>query len=288
MESEVISLLQKVYGTSVNVVHSFSIAGGCINNTQVLSISNGEKVFLKHHPHPPKDFFLKEAHGLRLLSLTQGGPRVPKILSMNHPNYLLIEYIQEESPQDNYFESFGRVLARMHLTTESLFGLDRDNYIGETIQQNTRHENPIIFFREHRIKSQQKLARKRKLLPKTVDLQLDSLCKKLENLLDVTNEKPALSHGDLWSRNHFCGPNQEPCLFDPAVYYGLREADLAMTELFGKMPQYFYDAYQEAFPLNPGYDERRSIYNLYHLLNHLNLFGNAYLEAVKSSIAFYV
>ena len=95
-------------------------------------------------------------------------------------------------------------------------------------------------------------------------------------------------HGDLWSGNYFPDSEGKPCIFDPAVYYGLREADLAMTELFGKLPQRFYDAYQEAFPMNPGYKERKDLYNLYHLLNHLNLFGSSYLSSVQQVIKRYV
>ena len=102
--------------------------------------------------------------------------------------------------------------------------------------------------------------------------------------MDTTGEKPALLHGDLWSGNYFPGPGQQPCIFDPAVYYGLREADLAMTELFGRLPQQFYDAYHNAFPLNPGYSQRKALYNLYHLLNHLNLFGGSYLSGVEQTV----
>lgn len=102
--------------------------------------------------------------------------------------------------------------------------------------------------------------------------------------LNLTGDKPALSHGDLWSGNYFADGHQNPCIFDPAAHYGLREADLAMTELFGRLPQAFYEAYHEAFPLNPGYEERKALYNLYHLLNHLNLFGRSYLGSVQEIV----
>ena len=95
-------------------------------------------------------------------------------------------------------------------------------------------------------------------------------------------------HGDLWSGNYFSDQHQVPCIFDPATYFGLRETDLAMTELFGRLPQKFYDAYQEAFPLNPGYDERKDLYNLYHLLNHLNLFGSSYLASIEKLVKRYI
>tara|TARA_B100000686_G_scaffold350279_1_gene445813 strand:- start:5473 stop:6342 length:870 start_codon:yes stop_codon:yes gene_type:complete len=288
MSNELSSLIQEIFGNTVKVTQSSSIVGGSISNAQVLSLSNGDFAFLKHHYDPPIDFFQKEAHGLNLLRLAQGGPRVPKSLCVSYPNYFLMEYIPQESPEGDYYELFGHTLAQMHRTTADCYGLDHDNYIGKTIQRNARNEDPIAFFRESRIRYQQKLARKRKLIPVTLDCDLDILCDKLENFLDTTNEKPALLHGDLWSGNYFCGPNREPCIFDPAVHYGLREADLAMTELFGGMPRRFYQAYEDAFPLNPGYEERRDLYNLYHLLNHLNLFGSSYLGSIKSVLKHYI
>ena len=117
-----------------------------------------------------------------------------------------------------------------------------------------------------------------------MDKRLDQLCDKLADILNLESESPALLHGDLWSGNHFPSSGQVPSIFDPAVYYGPREADLAMTELFGSMPQTFYSAYREAFPLDPGYQERSKIYNLYHLLNHLNLFGGSYLSSVEATV----
>ena len=288
MRSELQKILTEFYGTSVQLTDSSSHGGGCINDTQVLSLSSGEKIFLKHHSHPPTGFFEKEVKGLDLLRDASGGPRVPKVLSARHQNFLLLEYIPHESPKENFHEAFGRALANLHRTTDTHYGLDHNNFIGKTVQQNTPETDPIVFFTEHRIRFQQSLARQRGLLPVTADRKLDGLCERLEDLLDVTGEKPALSHGDLWSGNHFCSSDQQPCIVDPATHFGLREADLAMTELFGRMPQRFYDAYHEAFPTNPGYEKRRDLYNLYHLLNHVNLFGGSYLGSVESILNQYV
>ena len=142
----------------------------------------------------------------------------------------------------------------------------------------------LVFFREHRIRFQQELARKTRGLPKAMDNRLDLFCEKLGSLLDLNDEKPALLHGDLWSGNYFASHDQIPYIFDPAVYFGLRETDLAMTEMFGRLPQEFYSTYQEVFPTQPGYTERKDIYNLYHLLNHYNLFGGSYLEQADQTV----
>ena len=165
--------------------------------------------------------------------------------------------------------------------------MDHDNYIGSTPQKNTLEKDGIVFFRDQRINFIRQLARQSGLLPVAIDKKLDLLCDKLGKFLNISEEKPALMHGDLWSGNYFPDRDGKPCIFDPAVYYGLREADLAMTELFGRLPQKFYDVYQEVFPMNPGYEERKDLFNLYHLLNHLNIFGSSYLSSVQQIVKRY-
>ncbi|SVC97167.1 uncharacterized protein METZ01_LOCUS350021, partial [marine metagenome] len=192
------------------------------------------------------------------------------------------------SSKSGFPTRFARALAAMHRETQEQYGLDHDNFIGSTVQKNDPESDGVIFFRERRIRFQQELARKTRGLPKNVDHRLDKFCEKLEILLDFKNEKPALLHGDLWSGNYFPSHDQVPCIFDPAVYFGPREADLAMTEMFGRLPQEFYSAYHEAFPLEPGYAERKDIYNLYHLINHYNLFGGSYLEQADQTVRAFV
>jgi len=281
-------VLESTYGQPVEVVSSKSVGGGSINQTEVLTLSNGEKVFLKTNAHPPKDFFPAEAKGLDLLQKAGGGPKIPKPLGMEpgpSPRFFLMEYVEESPPAREFDILFADALASMHRVTQDAHGLDHDNYIGSTVQRNTKEKDGLIFFRDHRIRFQQELARTNGKLPAQLDKQLDTLCGKLELLLDTTGEQPALLHGDLWSGNYFqAKSDQRPCIFDPAVYYGLRESDLAMTEVFGSLSGSFYRAYHEAFPLNPGYEDRRDIYNLYHILNHLNLFGGSYLSSVESIV----
>ena len=289
MNEEISRLLEPVFGREVKVQSSASTSGGCINQTSVLRLTNDERVFLKYNSHPPANFFNVEARGLKLLAQTAKGPRIPKPLALQDcakPTFLILEYIEESSPGQDFSVRFARSLAELHQTSHDSFGLDHDNYIGSTVQKNAQETNGIDFFRDQRLRPQQELARK--TLPPSTDKNLSKLCDRLENYLDISGEKPALLHGDLWSGNYFPDKDQVPCIFDPAVYFGLREADLAMTELFGRLPQKFYDAYHEAFPLNPGYKERKDLYNLYHLLNHLNLFGGSYLASVEQVVRRYV
>jgi len=289
MNEEISRLLEPVFGREVKVQSSSTTSGGCINQTSVLQLTHGERVFLKYNSHPPADFFAVEAKGLRLLAQAAKGPRIPKPLALQDgakPTFLILEYIEESSPGQDFSVRFARSLAELHQTSHDSFGLDHDNYIGSTVQKNTQETNGIDFFRDQRLRPQQELARK--ALPPSTDKNLNKLCDRLENYLDISGEKPALLHGDLWSGNYFPDTDQIPCIFDPAVYFGLREADLAMTELFGRLPQKFYDAYHEAFPLNPGYKERKDLYNLYHLLNHLNLFGGSYLASVEQVVRRYI
>ena len=288
MKEALHQVLETVYGRPVTIKHSRSVGGGSINQTQTLTLSNGETVFLKYNSNPPPDFFKAEAQGLELLNQAKGGPRIPKPLGMEsgaNPKFLLLEYVEHSAPSQSFNTRFAEALVQMHRVTQNLHGLDHHNYIGSTAQKNTPVNDGIVFFREQRLRFQQELARQAGKLPSTLDKRIDTLCEMLDSLLVASGEKPALLHGDLWSGNYFqASQNQQPCIFDPAVYFGFRESDLAMTELFGRLPESFYQAYHEAFPLNPGYEERRDLYNLYHMLNHLNLFGSSYLSSVESIV----
>jgi fructosamine-3-kinase len=291
MREEIRQALAGIYPPAVQISNLARIGGGCINETSIISLSNGEKVFLKHQANPPSGFFACEARGLALLGKAGHGPQVPKVLAHGQ-HFLILEYIEEQAPAHDFYAQFGRALAELHRVTQESFGLDHDNFIGKTVQRNTLEQNPVTFYREHRFRFQQTLARKSGKLPKTLDIKLDKLLSALDRWIDSGSGKPSLLHGDLWSGNYFAGSRgnsaSQPFIFDPAVYFGLREADLAMTELFGRLPQLFYDAYNEAFPLSPGYAERKKLFNLYHLLNHLNLFGPAYLGSVEQTVNHFI
>ena len=287
MKENLLQLLDSIYGNPVQIKGFTIIQGGCINETQAIDLSNGERVFLKYNPSPPKNFFAAEADGLRLIEKSKYGPSVPRLLGIApepYPKFLILEYIESSAPKDGFARRFGQSLAEMHRETQEQYGLNYDNFIGKTIQKNNLESDGLVFFREYRIRFQQELARNTRGLPKSIDKRLDLFCAKLDTLLDLKDEKPALLHGDLWSGNYFSSYDQVPYIFDPAVYFGLREADLAMTEMFGRLPEEFYRAYHEVFPTQPGYSERKEIYNLYHLLNHYNLFGGSYLEQADQTV----
>ena len=227
-----------------------------------------------------------EANGLRMMSEVLGSPRVPNVIGFSQ-KVLVLEYIQQGVEGSQYWEVFAQSLAHVHQHHSEYFGLKRDNYIGRTKQINTQCKDAIVFFRDYRLGFQQELARKNGYLSIELDKQITKLRSILESILCVANELPSLVHGDLWSGNHFSDEDGKPCFFDPAVHFGLRETDIAMTELFGRLPQRFYDAYQEVLPLQQNYSDRRDLYDLYHMLNHLNLFGTGYLPNIKRIVSRY-
>jgi protein-ribulosamine 3-kinase len=222
--------------------------------------------------------FEREAQGLEALRSAVGGPVVPEPLLFG-ATFLLIEDLQPAPRRGDYWESFGAQLAALHQNTESRFGFWHDNYIGSTPQPNPWTEDGHGFFGEHRLVYQAHLAEIKKLLSVRDVRRIESLSAKLPDLIPI--QPPALIHGDLWSGNATTNADGSPAIIDPAVYYGWAEADLAMTDLFGSFPDAFYRAYQVVRPLEKGYRQRFPLYNLFHLLNHLNLFGSSYLSQVQ-------
>jgi protein-ribulosamine 3-kinase len=246
-------------------------SGGCIHDCYRVAIG-GERRFLKTNAARHADAFAAEADGLHALSMV--GMRTPKAVCTGVAGgraYLLLEFLELNAKQD--FAALGRMLATAHRKAGPRLGWARDNYIGATPQQNGWCDEWAEFWMERRMRPQLELARKNGF-----DVALPSL-----KLLDRHKPQPSLLHGDLWGGN--AGFTAEgPVVFDPAVYYGDREADLAMTELFGGFPQAFYNSYNKTWPLDEGYERRKHLYNLYHLLNHLNLFGGGYLGQVKATL----
>ena len=225
--------------------------------------------------------FEVEGKGLQLLH-QQNDIRIPRVIGhgKNGPHqFLLLEFIEQKSRSKNYWEQLGQRLASLHRCSSEFFGLDHDNYIGSLRQYNHHNSNWINFFIEQRLDAQVRLAIKNGAVDRGWEKKFEALYAKLPSLMAV--EKPSLIHGDLWSGNLITDEKGEPCLIDPAVYYGNREADLAMTRLFGGFSGEFYSAYKKAFPLPPGAERRVDLYNLYPLLVHVNLFGGSYVHSVE-------
>ncbi len=261
------------------------VGGGCIANATRLDTDDGS-FFLKYGRGAVAMTFPAEAAGLRALREAESPLVIPAVLAAEDeaddcPGFLLTEWIETGSKDAGFWEAFGQSLAALHHHTADGYGFDQPNFIGRLPQHNMWAETWPAFFRLNRLEAQMALAGELKRWPSTWTRALVSLC---DHLGDLLPEHPPASilHGDLWSGNFLVTPSGRAALIDPAAYYGHREADLAMTELFGGFPDRFYEAYREAWPLEPGYDTRREIYNLYHLINHLNHFGSSYAEAVES------
>jgi protein-ribulosamine 3-kinase len=268
---------------------SFSFCGGgCINHGGKLKTTAGD-LFLKWNDAQKfPGMFAAEARGLKLLRNT-GVIHVPEVVATggNGPwQFLLLEFVDEKPRANTYWAALGTQLAGLHRHTSPAFGLDHDNYIGSLPQVNTPGKNWVDFFIAQRLEVQVKRAADHGKLSHETIRQFDLLYKKLPELLP--EEKSSLLHGDLWSGNLITNAKGDPCLIDPAVYYGNREAEIAFTRLFGGFSPAFYDSYHTAFALQPGHDERCDIYNLYPLMVHVNLFGGGYASQVVSILKQFV
>lgn len=279
------SILFLALGRTVEVIETQFLSGGDISTAAQVFSSEGVFFVKWNHAGPylaeNADMFEAEARGLDLLRQTDALYVPPVIGYGQHvdKSYLILDYITPGPPDPRYWETLGQSLALLHSHTQPMFGLHFPNYIGSLPQTNTPTASGIDFFFTHRLLPQAGMALYKGLLPKTAYDALFRLRNRLPDLLP--NERPALLHGDLWSGNVLVTEQGQPALIDPAVYYGFREADLAHTRLFGGFDQRFYDAYDEAFPLHDGFDERVAIYNLYPLLVHVNLFGSGYVSGVE-------
>jgi fructosamine-3-kinase len=266
--------LEEIVGDKI--VDEKSIGGGDIADSRVVSTQRGSRYLLKQGI--VGDNFRKEAEGLMELA-RPGCIRVPEVVHAGN-DFLLLEYVAPGVKGPRFFDVFGRALARMHRFTGREFGFKHDNYIGTTAQINEvegagRHDWGTFYW-EKRLLFQFRLCEKNGY----ADQQLSTLFWNLETiypqLMAGSEEPPALLHGDLWGGNYLCDQTGAPVLIDPAVYYGHREADLGMTRLFGGFSREFYRAYDQEFPLKPGVEQREPLYLLYHVFNHLNLFGSGY------------
>ena len=266
------------------------LGGGCINHASKITTQRSS-YFLKWNSQPLPDMFTTEAAGLRLLGNVQA-IRVPAVFKAQEANgkipaFLLLEWIDRRSGFDQ--RKCGQQLAQLHLNSSSeRYGLDHNNYIGSTPQYNTWHSDWLDFFREMRLQPQIELAINNGRCPRTRRQNLERLLSRLDNWLEGVPRKPSLLHGDLWGGNVIGDQNSAPVLIDPAVYYGDREADVAFTQMFGGFSKDFYQAYHDVYPLEPGYQDRFELYNIYHTLNHLNLFGESYGYSLDSTLRRFV
>jgi protein-ribulosamine 3-kinase len=275
-------------GENVLLKSTESLGGGCINNAAKVSTTVGV-FFVKYNTAASyPQMFALEANGLQLLR-DADEIRVPEVIhydTAENFSFLLLEFITSENRVHHFWSIFGRALASLHKHTNSFFGLDHDNFIGSLSQRNRLHKDWTGFFVTERLEPMVKQARDKGEISTHLVNQFECLYNKLSGYLP--EEKPALLHGDLWSGNYMVDDKGDPCLIDPAVYFGHREMDLAMTRLFGGFSPQFYESYNHAFTLEKGWEERLDIMNLYPLMVHVNLFGGGYVSEVKQILDHFV
>jgi len=262
------------------------VSGGCINDAFILEGDDGRRYFVKRNSANQLAMFEAEQAGLREM-LAADAIRVPAPLccgSDDSEAWLILECIDFGAANAGTSELLGEQLAALHRTTRERFGWDRDNTIGATPQINTPDDDWPRFFAAHRLGSQLDLAERNGAPARLIDGGR-RLQQELPALFEGYDPAPSLLHGDLWGGNWDTDERGRPVLFDPATYYGDREADLAMTELFGGFDGRFYRAYESAWPVDAGYPTRKTLYNLYHVLNHFNLFGGGYAGQAQRMVA---
>jgi fructosamine-3-kinase len=282
MWTEIARTITQATGQEFAIANTNSVSGGCINQGYKISSDKAE-YFVKLNDASQIEMFVAEAIGLKQMYATET-ITVPQPIcygTADSSSYIVLQWLDLGRGSSHSYREMGRQLAAMHREgTAEHFGWSRNNTIGSTPQINTQTDNWADFFAEQRIGYQLKLAKRRGGSFPDSKKVVEGVRNKL------ANRKPEVSlvHGDLWSGNAAITADGSPVILDPAIYYGDRETDIAMTELFGGFPAAFYNGYNEAWQLDSGYQQRKSIYNLYHVLNHFNLFGGGYANQAKRII----
>jgi len=288
LDSAVTATLTMVMGRRVQIRRRSPIAGGSINRTERLDTNAGSFI-LKSNDSAPEGFFHAEADGLRALATRERLLAVPKVVACadRRPWFIVLEDLGDGSRATDFDEHLGRGLAALHRAGANQFGFGRDNFCGLTPQPNPWTDRWVEFYAVSRLGFQVRLARDSGHLSVAETATIEGIIARLSRFIDEPPEGPALIHGDLWSGNVHVAAGGRPALIDPAAYYGHREAELGMMTLFGGFSPRVFEAYDEAYPLEHGWRERNGLYQLYHLLNHLNLFGLGYHASVMAQASRY-
>ncbi len=263
-------------GKRVDTDRRQSINGGCISQAYVVG-GAGQRYFVKINSQKFREAFQAEYQGLQELYTTDA-IRVPQPVAVGTAEsqaFIIMEHLTFGQPTPRSYQSFGQQLAHLHQSTQAQFGWHCDNSIGATPQPNLADDSWVHFYQQQRLAHQLHLAQQNACPSSLIDAG-QRLIESVPVFFTDYSPQPSLLHGDLWLGNWGFDQLGKPVIFDPAVYFGDREADIAMTELFGRAPDTFYKAYKDVWPLDSGYGVRRELYNLYHILNHFNLFGGTY------------
>ncbi len=281
IQHKIHKILSSKYSNELRIFTSVPLGGGDINSAARLETSHGSFFVKWNSASRYPAMFEKEARGLQLLA-ESNTLKIPEVVLADEAgphSFLILEYLESAAKEIGFWENLGTGLAKLHQCTAEYFGLDEDNYIGSLSQSNAKKDNWIDFFIEERISYMLKIARDYSMVDSSLLKAADRLFNRLGEIMP--EEPSSLLHGDLWSGNYMVGNRGEACLIDPAVYYGHREMDLAMTKLFGGFSDLMYEAYHEEYPLEKGWEQRVEICNLYPLLVHVNLFGGGYVHQVE-------
>jgi fructosamine-3-kinase len=276
--------LQVFLNTSVVNATFQPVGGGSINETYKIATNDLHFFCKKNNAQKFPQLFDKEKRGLALIA-KQNIIKTPAVIDCfeeNGEQILLLEWIESGTKTNSFWKDFGEQLAALHHCTSNKFGLEEDNYMGSVIQFNKPSSSWTDFFVHQRLQPLVKECCDKNLLQSKHVIHFENLYAKLSSIFN--EEKPSLLHGDLWSGNFMCNAQSQPVLIDPAVYYGHRSMDLAMTTLFGGFGERFYQSYHYHFPLPNNYKEQWQVGNLYPLLIHLLLFGNNYLEQIENTL----
>ncbi|WP_103072380.1 fructosamine kinase family protein [Aquimarina sediminis] len=268
---------------SESIVSSVPLSGGDINEVYLLQTHQRKLVVKLNSISKFPGMFEAEAKGLQILKKTTTFT-VPEIILVGafyDTAFLILEYIASDHKSDDFWSVFGKKLAMLHQNSSSIFGFEKDNYIGSLPQYNSTCDSAYEFYITQRLQPQFRLAKQNGF----TFSDLDTFYQVIQN--EIPEEKPSLIHGDLWSGNYMIDKNGFPCLIDPAVAYAPREMDIGMMHLFGGFDSTLFQVYNENFPLADNWKERLPIWQLYYLLVHLNLFGSSYYNRVKEIVESY-
>tara|TARA_Y100000589_G_scaffold70913_2_gene63234 strand:- start:4778 stop:5617 length:840 start_codon:yes stop_codon:yes gene_type:complete len=277
-KTKIINYLEKYFNSKISLINIVTLSESFFNSTFKLNTNKGS-FFIKYNSKPKTDFFKKEFDGLKKIEASNTF-LVPKIICFTD-NFIIMDFVNRSIAKKKHWEKLGANLAKLHYNSNDYFGLEYDNYIGDLNQSNTKCLSWSEFFINERLIPQIK----KNDFSKNDFKMFDKLFYVVEK--NFPKENPSLLHGDLWNGN-FMFSKDDCFVIDPAIYYGFREVDIAMSKLFGGFDQVFYDAYIYSFPLENDWKDRIDLCNLYPLLVHLNIFGNSYYNSIISIIKRYI